>query len=89
MHLLHNGCLLNFQVISPWIAYKDIEKRNGISLKLEKLYADTFAHKKTDDTAMQIDSESPVDPVQLQQLIDKKVDKQVAFATKKLSAEVN
>jgi len=71
--------------IQPWVQYLNVLERNNTALQIKALGEEYFTTKSTDEGEMEVDSEPPVDPEILNNLIQKKVD----AATKKLNSEVS
>ena len=70
--------------VVPWTSYLDVIKRNEIAFALAKLDEEFFSTTETDNIAMDIDAEAPVDP----KILKGMVAVYVAAATKQLQAEV-
>lgn len=71
--------------ILPWKRYLDMTTRIARALELKGLAEEFFTTKSTDDTEMAVESEPPVEPQILKDLIRTTV----AAETKKLTNEVN
>ena len=70
--------------VTPFAKYLDTVNRANIELELQQLSEEFFNQKLTDDTAMLVDAEPPLDP----QIMKDVVKKEVAAATKSLKAEI-
>ena len=70
--------------VTPFAKYLDTVNRANIELELQQLSEEFFNQKLTDDTAMLVDAEPPLDP----QIMKDVVKKEVASATKSLKAEI-
>lgn len=70
--------------VTPFSKYLDTVQRAKAKLELQKLNEEFFGQKLTDDTAMAVDSEAPVDPKVMKKLIAE----EVASKTKELTAQV-